>query len=402
MSPYLSRRNRFMTCLLGLAVVVSISNTSAAWVNATGSLSGVPSECGELQSIWAVPNVNKVIAGVSANGLWETANGGTTWSKMGGTSGDSITLRLTQMIFDPVSPNTWWVCGIYNSPDVFKTTDAGTTWKHLGMTPSHDGMSVDFSDPQRKLLLAGTHENGSTLWKSTDGGSTWNDIGSSIPAGGWASYPYIISTSVWLLAKPSNAGIYRTTDGGGTWSQVCTTAPYCAITKTSTGELYCAGNGKVLKGSSDGATWTTLSANCYAASPIEIPGGKIAALNANGISISADQGKTWVTGAHPIPTAILSGPTTLFSGLAYNSVAGAFYTFTWHCGNTTVLSDDIWRYDTLISATTGTIAPHPGVSSFVQGRSGVQAAYDIRGREIDHRVTGIGALRNKLQWRIIK
>lgn len=332
----------------------TVSITSAAWVNATGSLTGTPTECGDLQSIYSVPNTNMTITGVAANGIYSTTNGGTIWTKM---SGSVATMRMMQMIFDPDHPNTWYAGGIYHTPGIVKTNDAGVTWAGLGNLGTNDGFAVDFSDPQRKTLLAGGHEAQSTLWKSTDGGSTWTNIG--CPGGGYSSFPYIINTQTYLMGIQS-AGIYRSTDAGSSWTKVSSTAPTTHITKTAAGDLYYAGGGKVIRGSSDGTSWTVLTSsfNAAGAAPVELPGGKIAVVNSNGIAISADKGATWKTGCQSLPTQITSfWAFNAGIGLTYNSVAGAFYTFYWNCvfSNAAIGTDQIWRFDTVITSGTGVI-----------------------------------------------
>lgn len=353
MSVYCLKKQIAFLAGVGVLLFQASGAFAGAWVNATGSLAGVTTDCGEIQGMWAVPNVNEVIAGVTENGLWATSDGGTTWAKQGGTTGSAMGFRGTGMVFDPVSPNTWWVCGIYpSSSGIFKTTDAGTTWTPLGPNNAHDGMAVDFSDSQRKLLLAGGHEQTQTLYKSTDGGSNWSNVGSALPGSGYTSFPYIINTQTWLMTV-QNAGIYRTTDGGGTWSLACATSPNSTIHQSSTGVLWCIGSQKVLKGSSDGLTWTTINVASYSAAPIEVPGGKIAIVSSTGISLSADLGVTWKTFAHPIPTAITSDNNAVIA-LVYNSVSGAFYTFAWNCTGFSgypMPSNEVWRYDTLLTST---------------------------------------------------
>src|SRR5262245_29119963 len=63
-----------------------------AWEDATGNLAGLPSECGNLQSMSARPDRSGIIAGVSLQGLWSSEDGGATWSQLGqGAGSDEIT-----------------------------------------------------------------------------------------------------------------------------------------------------------------------------------------------------------------------------------------------------------------------------------------------------------------------
>jgi photosystem II stability/assembly factor-like uncharacterized protein len=369
------------------ALSIGLSPVHAAgWVNATGTLGGVATECGAVGHSFKVPNTNMVIAGVAGDGLWATTDKGVTWNKLGGSSGNAIKNRPTQMIFDPVSQGTWWECGIYTAPGVFKTTDGGATWSPLGNAWHHDGMAVDLSDPQRKTLLAGGHEQSSTLWKSTNGGSTWTNIGGSLPGGGWSSYPFIIDAQTYLMGIANGGAVYKSNDGGATWSKVCSQTPSSPILKSSIGDLYCSGpNGTILKGSGDGTTWTSISCGAGGFAPVELPGGRIAALGNSGVLISADKGATWKTVPHPLPPAI----TSMLGGFLYDDVGGAFYAWHWDCSPTTVASDVMWRFDTLFTGTGAVISRPENLSIVKNGvfsRHSVAAVFDASGRMVASKV----------------
>ena len=110
-------------------------------------------------------------------GLWGTEDGGKTWSKLGSGAGSAqITNRISAIVYDPEHPGTFWESGIYNGGGVYRTTDHGKTFEQLGDVTHCDSVSVDFSDPERKTLLAGTHEQSSKLFRSLDGGKTWQRV----------------------------------------------------------------------------------------------------------------------------------------------------------------------------------------------------------------------------------
>ena len=92
-----------------------------------------------------------------------------------------------------------------------------------GMVTHNDSVSVDFTDPQRQTLLAGTHEQSGHLFLSTNGGAMWTDIGPKLPAGtGFSSQALVIDAKTYLLGAYtySNSGrglgVFRTIDGGQT------------------------------------------------------------------------------------------------------------------------------------------------------------------------------------------
>lgn len=118
--------------------------------------------------------------------------------------------------------------------------------------------------------------------------------------------------------------------------------------RTTKGTLFCgseSGN-RLLKGTSDGAAWSSIAApGARRVSPIELPGGAIATLGNNGIMVSADDGATWNTIAPGLP--IPQGGDITVGGLAYNAVTGAAYVWFWDCGNV-VRPDAIWRCDIVL------------------------------------------------------
>src|SRR4029079_8015651 len=154
---------------------------AASWVNVTGNLANMASECGNLTMLSAVPGSDTIIAGVALKGLWANSSGNT-WSHLGsGAGSDTITNRPSWITYDPLHPGVFWESGIYNGRGVFKTTDGGSTFRQLGSIAHNDYVSVDFGDPDRKTLLAGGHEQAQTVYRSTDGGQTWTNIGVTLP-----------------------------------------------------------------------------------------------------------------------------------------------------------------------------------------------------------------------------
>ena len=125
-------------------------------------------------------------------------------------------------------------------------------------------MSVDFTDPQRQTLLAGTHEQSGHLFLSTNGGAMWTDIGPKLPAGtGFSSQALVIDAKTYLLGAYTYSntggglGVFRTTDGGQTWKQVFSTAVQGHPLVMSDGTIYWSlgGNGGMVKSTDKGQTW---------------------------------------------------------------------------------------------------------------------------------------------------
>jgi hypothetical protein len=341
-------------CLTGALFLSAAQIQAAGWVNVTGNLAKQPSECGNLCRLFPVPHSDKVIAGVAGAGLWATTNGGALWIKLGDPA-SRIRNRPQQILFDPADANVFWEVGIYTAPGVFRTTDGGATFSPVGGISHNDGLAIDFTDPERRTLIATGHEAHRKVYKSTDGGASFVDIGASFPAGTkHTSGCFLIDALIYVVAcagwGQGEGGVWRSNDGGTNWTRVCDQIPNGGgpVLRTSEGLFFwgSANGGRLLKGSGDGARWSVVSApGAKSVSPIELPDGRIATLGQKGILASADEGATWNTLAEGPPK-----PTDYHvdGGLVYHPAGGAFYAWFWDCG-AVVRPDAIWRYEMPLS-----------------------------------------------------
>ncbi|MEO1220864.1 MAG: glycosyl hydrolase, partial [Pseudomonadota bacterium] len=142
--------------------------------------------------------------------------------------------RIADIAIVQDDPATWYVA--VGSGGVWKTENAGTTWKSLfdGQTSYSIGsLGIDPSDPSR--IWVGTGENhggrhlgyGDGIYLSEDGGQTWEKKGleDSERIGKIVVHPED-SNTVWVAAQGpiwsagGERGVYKTTDGGETWDLV--------------------------------------------------------------------------------------------------------------------------------------------------------------------------------------
>ncbi|MEP0391439.1 MAG: glycosyl hydrolase [Erythrobacter sp.] len=142
--------------------------------------------------------------------------------------------RIADIAIVQDDPATWYIA--VGSGGVWKTENAGTTWKSLfdGQTSYSIGsLGLDPSDPSR--IWVGTGENhggrhlayGDGIYLSEDGGQTWAKKGleASERIGKIIVHPED-SNTVWVAAQGpiwsagGERGVYKTTDGGETWEQV--------------------------------------------------------------------------------------------------------------------------------------------------------------------------------------
>jgi len=324
-----------------------------SWVNATANLAGMDSVCGTLSLMSAPPDRDMLIAGVITRGLFVSRDGATQWTQMGqGPGSEPFTHGPSTILYDPAHPGTFWESGIYgNSFGVYKTTDDGVTFKPLGNFFHNDAVSVDLTDPERKTLLVGTHEQTQKLHLSSDGGVTWRDIGPNVPGdAGFSVQPIVIDASTYLLGTYSGpqAGVYRSTNAGGSWTKVFDVAVRNSPLLARDQSIYwlLENNQGLIRSTDKGASWTRVTGGgIIDASPFfggglaELPDGRIAALGRRFVMLSADRGATWRPLSVEIPRES--------SGFIYSSFRKAFYVYLGACGNNPVkVADDaILRLD---------------------------------------------------------
>src|SRR5450432_2691933 len=246
----------------------------AQWTNVTGKFAGMQSECGNMSGVFPSPFVDLLVLGVARQGLWSSTDGGATFGKLG-TSGDMILNRLSFVLWDPDNTKVFWASGIYGweSPftdSVFKTTDLGASfsgYKALSAIQStNDSVSVDFTDPDRKLMLSGGHEQTGVLFRSTDAGATWTDIGHSLPANlGFCTATLVLDAKTLLVGcaasySGKNGAVLRSTNGGDAWTQVHDKGVAGQPLWASDGSIYWAAeSGGIYKSMDQGVAFTQVA-----------------------------------------------------------------------------------------------------------------------------------------------
>jgi photosystem II stability/assembly factor-like uncharacterized protein len=189
--------------------------------------------------------------GSVGGGVWKTENSGRTWVPI---SDDGIPIgSIGAIAVAPSNPNIIYVGT--GEPDIrsqhsygigmFKSTDAGKTWKHIGLEGTHQigRVAVDPTNPNRVYVAAlgnvyaPNPERG--LYRSTDGGTTWKKIlfkandpdnVGAIEVAIDMKNPRVVYASLWGTRRPpwsvyapSNmpgGGLYKSTDGGDNWTQL--------------------------------------------------------------------------------------------------------------------------------------------------------------------------------------
>ena len=178
-------------------------------------------------------------------GLWKTTNRGITFSPIFDNNG---VFTLCCVAIDPKDSNVLWLgTGENNSQrsahfgdGIYKSTDAGKTWKRMGLeTSEHIGdvvidprnSNVVYVASQGPLFSEGGERG---LYKTTDGGATWSAVLTISKDTGISDIvfdprnPDIIFASAYqrrrhvgqMIGGGPEGGIYKTTNAGKTWTKL--------------------------------------------------------------------------------------------------------------------------------------------------------------------------------------
>jgi photosystem II stability/assembly factor-like uncharacterized protein len=130
------------------------------------------------------------------DGVYKSTDGGKTWKHLG----LEATRQISRISIHPDNPDIVFVAaqGALNGPTkergIYKSTDGGKTWQHtlfVNETTGCSDLSIDMHNPDVLYAAMWDHDRkpwevrsggpGSGLYKSTDGGLTWNTIHNGIP-----------------------------------------------------------------------------------------------------------------------------------------------------------------------------------------------------------------------------
>jgi photosystem II stability/assembly factor-like uncharacterized protein len=246
-----------------------------------------------------------------------------------------LSIDRGSVIYDPARPSVFWQSGIYNSNGVFRTDNSGSVFRALGSIGHNDTVSVDFTDPNRRTLLAGGHEQRQTVYHSQDGGNTWTNVGANLPAGtAFSSYPLVINSKTFFVGCSSSwgggiGGIYQSNDSGTTWSPASAQGGGAQPLVASDGSIYWpSADGSLMRGTGQGSNWiwrqTVPSGTLVSVHPIELPDGRIVSLSHQHVMISSDHGVNW----EPFGAQLPFRPV----GISYSDFDKSFYIWQFDCG----------------------------------------------------------------------
>lgn len=184
--------------------------------------------------------------GATGGGVWKTINAGITWTPISDRyfkTGSVGAIGVSESNPNIVYVGMGEAClrsNISHGDGVYKSTDAGKTWRNVGLTDSSQigNVYVDPHNPDLVYITAIGHPYGANeqrgVFRSNDGGATWKKIlyvNDKTGASDLAADPHdpkIMYAGMWQIWRHPwdidevgpGSGIYKTTDGGDTWNQL--------------------------------------------------------------------------------------------------------------------------------------------------------------------------------------
>jgi photosystem II stability/assembly factor-like uncharacterized protein len=235
--------------------------------------------------------------GAVGGGLWKTTDAGTTWKPVTDKQIESSSVGAVAV--SESNPDVVYIGmgetelrgNIMQGDGVYKSTDAGKTWKKAGLanTQAIARIRIDPKNPEIVYVAALGHPYGLNaergVFRSTDGGKSWKkvlyrdehsgaidlamDPGNSkvLFAATWDVY-----RTPWLLNDGGpGSGLFKSVDGGDTWKEITRNPGLplgilgkigIAVSGADSRRVYAlveADDGGVYQSDDAGATWTRIS-----------------------------------------------------------------------------------------------------------------------------------------------
>ncbi len=184
--------------------------------------------------------------GATGGGLWKTVDGGENWFPV--TDGQIHSSSVGALAVSESNPDIIFIgmgesCirgNIQPGDGVYKSTDAGKTWRHVGFSDSQaiSKIRIHPSNPQIVFVAsfgrygAPSEERG--IFKSSDGGATWQrKLFRDAKTGGVdlaidPRNPNVVFAALWeayrveyqMSSGGPGSGLFKSTDGGEHWTEI--------------------------------------------------------------------------------------------------------------------------------------------------------------------------------------
>ena len=191
------------------------------------------------------------LMGTVGGGVWKTTDAGESWNNIsdgymnvGSVGAISVAPSDDDVIY--VGSGSAGVRGCVSVGDgVYKSTDGGTTWEHIGLPEAGqiNVIRVHPDNPDLVYVAALGHIFGPNeergIYRTNDGGQTWEKVlyvsekTGAIDLVMGPDDPRELYAAMWraerkpwtMISGGNEGGIYKTTDGGNTWAKLANGIP---------------------------------------------------------------------------------------------------------------------------------------------------------------------------------
>src|SRR4051812_275475 len=189
---------------------------------------------------------NEGYFGATGGGLWKTTDAGENWAPV--TDGQITSASVGAVAVSETNPDIVWIgmgesCirgNILPGDGVYKSTDAGKTWTHIGFGSSDAIAKIRIHPKNPDVVFVASfgkyggpsEERG--IFKTTDGGKNWrkvlyrDDKTGGVDISIDPTNPDVMYAALWeayrnewtMSSGGPGSGLFKSTDGGETWKEI--------------------------------------------------------------------------------------------------------------------------------------------------------------------------------------
>jgi photosystem II stability/assembly factor-like uncharacterized protein len=251
------------------------------------------------------PDGEALYIGVPDQGLWSSINAGQNWTQVGKDQVGLMPGRLTQLVFDPSAPKSFWISCRGAGGGLLATSDGGVTVTKITSRDDIGSFAVDLTDPKRKTLFFSQFEKSQGVQRSSNGGKIFARVPTKLPDLLPFTAMLALDAKTLLIScdcpglvkakgKERATGILRSDDGGTTFATVSKEGSQASPLRLSTGVLLwpIGLDEGILRSPDQGKTWILLEGPIHSC-PCDLGKGWLAAVGDRQVQISSNGGKIW-------------------------------------------------------------------------------------------------------------